>query len=183
MRHFRRHERGRREPGHCPPRRRARPGPARPGPVRYGPVPGLGRGSGLPPGAAAGGCCLLLPLPSRQTGEGGAAARRLASAAALPASRPRPARPEFRLRFGSFPCETLSEGDDDTRAWVKRNLQSPAQPSRLLGHAVAAPSPPAALLGERDANPCETEGAGRGAPGTRVGPPRRPSCTVRAPCG
>lgn len=164
MRHFRRHERGRREPGHRPPRRRARPGP---GP---GPAPGP-----RCRGAAAGAVASSRWLPAN--GGCGPTARPGRSAAR---SRARP-RPRFRLGFGFFPCETPSEGGHSC-ARVKRNPHNPAQPCGTS----EAPRPPQPARSSPGGAGCWALRDGgrrpRGARDTR-GPPRQPACAVAASVG
>ena len=178
MRHFRRHERGRREPGHGAPRRRARHGTARHGTARHGPTPRLGRGSGLPRAAAVAAAASSRCLPAN--GGCGPTARPSRSAARSRAG-PRPPRPRFRPRFGFFPCETPSEGGD-TRAWVKRNLQNPAQPWGSL-ETLWPPQPARSSPGGEGCWPLrDGEGRPRCARDTR-GPPRQPACAVTVPAG
>lgn len=50
--------------------------------------------------------------------------------------------------------------------------ESPPKPAQPRGSSETPWPPQPALLGEWDADPCETEAEGRGEPGTRVGRPR-----------
>lgn len=131
MRHFRRHERERREPGHRPPRRRARHGPARPGPAPPGARPRdetpLDRGT-------LGGAAIpaAVPAASRQTE---AAARRLAPA--QPAAGPIPGLAARGLGGGLASSPLKCSPHEGLSGTGKRRPPKPDAALWVLGKAAA----------------------------------------------